>query len=171
VSDGATVGDAPDAAADGPHALSPDTPQAVLGRALQRGVQGALGYAGAMPPRDAYLLWRAGAARIVDVRTQPEWQYVGRVPDVPLIEWRAHGSGSPNPGFIEELRACTDPGEVVLFLCRSGGRSDAAARLAAASGWSRAFNILEGFEGELDDSRRRGSRGGWRRAGLPWEQS
>jgi hypothetical protein len=42
---------------------------------------------------------------------------------------------------------------------------------AAQAGFTRAYNILEGFEGDLDDDRRRGTLGGWRRAGLPWVQS
>ena len=35
-----------------------------------------------------------------------------------------------------------------------------------------AFTVdLDGFEGPLDDKRRRSSTGGWRARGLPWTQS
>jgi rhodanese-related sulfurtransferase len=55
-------------------------------------------------------------------------------------------------------------------LCRSGHRSDSAARAATAAGYTRAFNVLEGFEGNKDAEGHRGSLGGWRKAGLPWVQ-
>jgi rhodanese-related sulfurtransferase len=58
----------------------------------------------------------------------------------------------------------------VLFLCRSGQRSDSAARAATAAGYTRAFNVLEGFEGNKDTDGHRGNLGGWRKAGLPWVQ-
>jgi hypothetical protein len=32
------------------------------------------------------------------------------------------------------------------------------------------FNVLEGFEGDLDEQQQRGEAGGWRRWGLPWQQ-
>jgi len=58
----------------------------------------------------------------------------------------------------------------VLFLCRSGKRSAAAAEVATKAGYRNAFNVLEGFEGEIDDRKHRGGLGGWRRRGLPWIQ-
>ena len=73
--------------------------------------------------------------------------------------------------FVEQLRnAAADVDAPVLFLCRSGQRSDQAARAARAAGYSRAFNVLEGFEGDKDASGQRGHLGGWRKAGLPWIQ-
>jgi rhodanese-related sulfurtransferase len=57
-----------------------------------------------------------------------------------------------------------------MFLCRSGVRSDAAARVAAAAGYAKAFNVVEGFEGDKDADGHRGTLGGWRKAGLPWVQ-
>ena len=41
---------------------------------------------------------------------------------------------------------------------------------AARAGFTRVFNVLEGFEGDLDEEGRRGNLGGWRLAGLPWAQ-
>jgi hypothetical protein len=43
--------------------------------------------------------------------------------------------------------------------------------VAANAGYAQAFNILEGFEGDLDAQQQRGRIGGWRKAGLPWIQS
>ena len=105
------------------------------------------------------------------MRTRPEWELVGHVPGVPRLEWRAYGEARPNPRCVEELDAIVARDEPVLFLCRSGVRSHHAAELATRAGFRAACNILEGFEGELDGERRRGTLGGWRRAGLPWIQT
>lgn len=144
---------------------------AVLEAAVARGRAKGLAYAGEVTPREAWALHQAGAARLVDIRTEPEWEFVGSVPDVPLVEWRRYRERVPNPQFLEELEAVAGPGEAILLLCRSGVRSHHAAEAAARAGFLRVFNVLEGFEGELDGHGRRGTRGGWRAAGLPWEQS
>ena len=68
----------------------------------------------------------------------------------------------------EEI-AASDP-KYVLLLCRSGKRSDLAAEAAAKAGFTNVFNVLEGFEGEIDEQRHRGSLGGWRAHDLPWVQ-
>ncbi|QJR15605.1 rhodanese-like domain-containing protein [Usitatibacter palustris] len=143
---------------------------AILERAGERARSKGLGYAGELTPSEAWRLHTAGAARIVDVRTKPEFELVGRVPDTPLIEWRRYGDTQPNPNFLRELAGVVAPDEPVLFLCRSGVRSHHAAELATHAGYPSAFNISEGFEGELDDTSRRGA-SGWRAAGLPWEQN
>ena len=81
------------------------------------------------------------------------------------------GDAQPNPRFIDELAAQFAPDRPVLFLCRSAVRSHHAAALATQHGFAHAYNILEGFEGDLDNDGHRGHLGGWRKAGLPWEQS
>jgi rhodanese-related sulfurtransferase len=144
---------------------------AILERAAERGRAKGLDYAGELTPIEAWRLFDAGAARIVDVRTRPEWEFVGRVADVPLVEWRRYGAQAPNPHFLRELAELAALDEPILFICRSGVRSHHAAELAARAGYARVFNVLEGFEGDLDASRRRGRLGGWRAADLPWEQS
>jgi rhodanese-related sulfurtransferase len=79
---------------------------------------------------------------------------------------------SLNPLWLEQLRALVPDRETPLvFLCRSGVRSHAAAAAAAADGYTHAFNLLEGFEGNKDPAGHRNSIGGWRAAGLPWVQS
>jgi rhodanese-related sulfurtransferase len=145
--------------------------QDLLDRGRARGGESALPYAGALTPREAYELVRAGIARMVDVRNRYEWEFVGRFPEALLIEWKHYPSGEVNPRFIDELKARFADDEHLLFLCRSGARSDAAARAAKAAGFSNAFNILEGFEGELNEHSHRGEGGGWRSRGLPWVQS
>jgi rhodanese-related sulfurtransferase len=143
----------------------------IFARAGHRAGEMDLEYAGAVTPEEAWRLQAAGAARIVDVRTRQEWELVGHVPGVPLVEWRGYREQRPNPDFLEQLAAVARRDEPVLFLCRSGVRSHHAADLAARAGYHHAYNVLEGFEGDLDPDRKRGSLGGWRRAGLPWVQS
>ena len=146
-------------------------PSAILDRAAQRAQNLGLSYAGAVTPKEAHALIAAGQARLIDVRTRFEAEYVGRIPDTTLIEWKPLGAGDPNPQFLTQLDRVGDQSENYLFLCRSGARSHAAAGKAAAAGYRGAFNILEGFEGDLDSDGHRGTRGGWRKAGLPWIQS
>ncbi|HSN19169.1 MAG TPA: rhodanese-like domain-containing protein [Usitatibacter sp.] len=146
-------------------------PAAIFARAAHRARAARLEYAGAVTPHEAWLLQRVGAATIVDVRTRPEWELVGHVPGTPLVEWRRYGEERPRADFLAQLDNLASRDEPLLFLCRSGVRSHRAAEAAARAGFTRAYNVLEGFEGELDAERRRGTLGGWRHAGLPWIQT
>jgi rhodanese-related sulfurtransferase len=115
--------------------------------------------------------------RLVDVRTMAEWNFVG-LPDlsglgrqVHCIEWQGFPTGACNPGFVTEAsRALDDKDAPVLLLCRSGGRSRAAAIALTAAGFRQAFNIAGGFEGDTDAEGHRGTRNGWKAANLPWRQ-
>jgi rhodanese-related sulfurtransferase len=143
----------------------------ILATAIERGRARNLPYAGEVTPTEAHRLAAAHGARIVDVRSAAETHFVGRVPGASLIEWTHWPGGEFNPQFLPELRRHCRTEHVVLFLCRSGVRSHAAATVAAEAGFTQAFNILEGFEGDLDRNDRRGRLNGWRKAGLPWSQS
>ncbi|EOM78010.1 rhodanese-like domain-containing protein [Rhodococcus rhodnii] len=138
-----------------------------------------MSYAGDITPQQAWeLLEQYPDATLVDVRTEPEWAYVG-VPDLTglgkrtlLVEWVRYG-GAPNPSFTEQLeRADVTGGDdaPVIFLCRSGHRSIGAAEAATAAGIAPSYNVLDGFEGGLDEHGHRGAQG-WRALGLPWQQS
>jgi rhodanese-related sulfurtransferase len=88
------------------------------------------------------------------------------------VEWVRYPDGAPNTAFVEQLRAgvgAPEPDTTLVFLCRSGVRSIAAARAATAAGFAHCYNVLEGFEGGLDDAGHRGGTG-WRADGLPWRQ-
>ena len=128
----------------------------IFERAAGRAAEHQLPYAGAVTPQEAHQLRAAGAAAIVDVRTLSEYRDVGRVDGTALIEWRRDGEQQPDPRFLERLRQQYRPDDALLFLCRSGVRSHYAAQVAAAAGFTRAYNVLDGFEK------------GWRPAGLPW---
>lgn len=144
----------------------------LLSLASQRARDLQLAYDGALTPAEAYRLWQlAPGARLVDVRTSAELSWVGRVPNAVEIEWQDWPGGHPNPAFVTQLRTQVDPQALVMFLCRSGARSDAAARAAKAAGYTNCYNVLEGFEGDRDANAQRNRVGGWRHAGLPWQQS
>ena len=146
------------------------SPETILERERQRGRELGLPYAGAVTPQEAWALHRAGAAQFVDVRTAPEYEFVGHVPDTPLVEWRRYGEGQPNAQFLEQLASVAAPDRPVMFLCRSAARSHNAAAVATRAGYDVALNILEGFEGDHDAQGHRNTRSGWRFHGLPWVQ-
>ncbi len=140
--------------------------EAAAARAKKLGVP----YAGALTPAEAHELMKAGT-KLVDVRTKPELLYVGKVPGALEVEWQTYPGSKPNPEFIGELAASTKKDEPVMFMCRSGARSHAAAEAALRAGWKETYNVLEGFEGDKDPSGHRNTLNGWRKAGLPWTQS
>ena len=121
-------------------------------------------------------------AQLVDVRTTAEWSFVG-VPDLSglgrslhLVEWQNFPSMAPNPAFVQDaadavLGAGAAKNSPVLFICRSGARSRAAAIAMTQAGFSRVYNVAGGFEGDLDPDRHRGRKNGWKAASLPWKQT
>ncbi|MEO3758801.1 rhodanese-like domain-containing protein [Mycobacterium sp. B14F4] len=135
-------------------------------------------YAGDITPEEAWrLLTDSRDAVLVDVRTDAEWRFVG-VPDlsslqrdVVFVEWN-RSDGGRNESFVDDLKtAGVTPGAgPVVFLCRSGNRSIGAAEAATEAGIAPSYNILDGFEGNLDEHRHRGATG-WKAVGLPWKQS
>jgi rhodanese-related sulfurtransferase len=135
---------------------------------------------------DVETTWQSLATRprsqLIDVRTRAEWTYVG-IPDLGsigkravLIEWQTFPDQTVDPRFVErltsELKALgAQSDDDLFFICRSGGRSLAAAKAMAEAGYRSCHNVAGGFEGPLDEDRHRGSAGGWKATGLPWLQA
>ena len=130
----------------------------------------AQGYAGDITPEHAWRWVQAGQAVLVDVRTDAERDWVGGVPGAVPVAWKQWPGMAMNADFDAQLQSATPEGATLVMLCRSGVRSIAAARRATELGY-KAYNILEGFEGDADAQGQRGKRGGWRLRGLPWRQS
>jgi rhodanese-related sulfurtransferase len=138
------------------------------------------GYAGDLSAAEAWtLLGSDRTAQLVDVRTHAEWSFVG-TPDlsglgrtVRFVEWQDFPGMAQNPDFVAKTSAALGPDKnaPALFLCRSGVRSRSAAIAMTQAGYARACNIAGGFEGDLDRDRHRGSKNGWKAAGLPWIQT
>lgn len=138
-------------------------------------------YAGDVTPGEAWATLSVEAdARLVDVRTEVEWKLIGQ-PDLSSIDqqpiylqWVT--MQGPNSEFVAELEAAlretdTPRDAPIFFICQSGGRSKIAAMQCTSLGYTRAYNIAEGFEGDLDEHKHRNSVSGWKVAGLPWRQS
>ncbi|MEM6847673.1 MAG: rhodanese-like domain-containing protein [Pseudomonadota bacterium] len=116
-------------------------------------------------------------AQVVDVRTRPEWMFVG-IPALPggkepiLLEWQVFPAMGVNIDFGQELAAiCGDQDAPIFFLCRSGVRSHAAAQRMIELGYTKCVNIVDGFEGPVDSDGHRGNVAGWKASGCPWRQS
>jgi rhodanese-related sulfurtransferase len=144
----------------------------ILNAARERAQRSGLPYEGALLPSEAHqLLQAAPGAKLVDVRTRAEWDWVGRIPGAVEIELLTYPGSRPNPSFLAELERQVAKGAPVMFICRSGGRSHNAALLAMQAGYTQCYNVLEGFEGDKDGQGHRNTKGGWRASGLPWTQS
>lgn len=135
-------------------------------------------YAGDLPPAAAYDLLRSDPkAQLIDVRTDAEWTYVG-LPDLSALDkqpiklaWQLFPAMTVNPEFVARLaQQVPDKATPLVFLCRSGVRSKAAAAAMTQAGYSQAYNIAEGFEGGHDAEKHRGRVNGWKARGLPWAQ-
>ncbi len=142
----------------------------VLTLAKQRAVEQGIEYEGLVTPEEAWqVLQSAPNAKLVDVRSHAELDLVGRIPEAVHIEWAYYPGWTPNQDFLTQLRQQVDPESLVIFMCRSGARSDKAAKAAHAAGYTEVYNMLNGFEGDATaDNRRRSEVNGWRAAGLPW---
>jgi rhodanese-related sulfurtransferase len=142
-------------------------------------VSAAPGYTGDVTPATAWkILSENKDAVLIDCRTRAEWNYVG-LPELAsigktpaLLEWQVFPSMQQNPEFVATLgNAIANKDTPLLFLCRSGARSAAAAKAMTAAGYSTCINVAEGFEGPLDAHGKRGSAAGWKATGLPWRQT
>ena len=136
-----------------------------------------MAYAGDKRPKEAWdLLTSKPTAQLIDVRTRPEWAFVG-IPDLSsigrqatLLSWQMFPSMDVNPEFGAQIKKAVPAADTpILFICRSGPRSRAAAEALTALGYSECYNVSDGFEG-VDGERHRGHVNGWKAADLPWVQ-
>ena len=135
-------------------------------------------YAGDVSVEDAWQAIQSDPdAVLIDVRTQPEWAFVG-LPDLSaagkqplLVQWQVYPSMQVNPQFKQQIAdAGASSDKKLYFICRSGARSRNAAIAMTQAGYAHCFNIAGGFEGGHDATRHRGTTDGWKAAGLPWLQ-
>lgn len=163
---------------------SPDSKEAVNGEGTDVTQDSLIAGIPQLAPREAYEALTGGDAALVDVRTRAEWAFVG-LPDLSpvgaqpvLVEWRSYPNMTSNPDFMDQLLEAFGgaPPARLLFLCRSGGRSQEAALAMTEALEERGFsveccNVAEGFEGDLGPDGRRGAVNGWKARELPWRQS
>ncbi len=140
------------------------------------------GYAGDLTPEETWeILKSEESAVLIDVRSAAEWAYVGVTDlssigkETQAIEWKSFSASDgmvQNLNFADQVKTiCPDPNAKVLSLCRSGVRSIATSKVLTEAGFTQAYNVLEGFEGDKDATDHRGQVGGWKVRGLPWKQS
>ena len=132
----------------------------------------------------AYEMWRTDPenVKIIDVRTPEEFAFVGHPEmawNVPLAfvtyqrqEGKTKHSVHWNPDFIEEVKDLAGPDDVLLVTCRSGDRGATAVNQLAAAGFTAAFNVVDGVEGDkVDDPgsvfHGKRMRNGWKNS-APW---
>ena len=136
------------------------------------------GFAGHVSPSIAYAYLKDNPAYLVDVRSKAEWAFVG-TPDMPqaagrviFAQWQIFPNMVANENFVSELTmAVAERDAPIFFLCRSGMRSQAAARQMTQAGYTHCFNVAGGFEGDADAQGQRGHVNGWKMEGCPWRQS
>lgn len=118
-------------------------------------------------------------AVLIDVRSNMEFLFVGHPRGAISLPWIDEPDWVINPHFATEVRKVMLGGVAsheeagsapVILICRSGKRSLEAGALLTSEGFQNVYNVLEGFEGELDEQHHRSALGGWRHHNLPWEQ-
>jgi rhodanese-related sulfurtransferase len=111
-------------------------------------------------------------ALFVDCRSDAEFFFVGHAVGSMHVPWVDGPDWTLNPNFVGDVRklAGHSADRPVVLICRSGRRSVDAAHALEAAGFGDVYNVLHGFEGDLDDHHQRGKLNGWRFDGLPWEQ-
>jgi rhodanese-related sulfurtransferase len=123
------------------------------------------------------ILQKNSNSYLIDVRTVPEWKNVG-YPNLSSIDrklvklsWRVYPTMQINTDFVTHLVQEIPQKEAnLLFICKTGGRSYEAALEMKKNGFINCFNIIDGFEGDIDHTNSRGNINGWKALNLPWEQ-
>jgi rhodanese-related sulfurtransferase len=126
-----------------------------------------------LKPTEAHAFLQAHKdALFVDCRSEIEYFYVGHPVGAEHVPWQEAPDWEINSNFAHEVKqlAAGDTARPVVLICRSGKRTLDAGEALEAAGFAHVINVLDGFEGPLDDSYHRNSTAGWRFDGLPWEQ-
>jgi rhodanese-related sulfurtransferase len=124
-----------------------------------------------LTPKEADQLLKANPlALFVDCRSEMEFLFVGHPVGAMMIPWNDGPNWDVNPDFVAHVKKAASVDRPVVIICRSGNRSQEAGHALEQAGFTQVYNVLHGFEGELDDHHQRGKLSGWRFDGLAWEQ-
>jgi rhodanese-related sulfurtransferase len=125
-----------------------------------------------LKPREAHAFLAARPdAVFVDCRSRSEHLFVGHPTGANHVSWNDIPDWDVNPHFVGQVREIASTNRPIVLICRSGQRSISAGQALEKAGFTEVYNVLDGFEGPLDNNHQRGTLGGWRQAGLPWEQT
>jgi rhodanese-related sulfurtransferase len=124
-----------------------------------------------LEPREAFQFLKQNAdAVFIDCRSEIEHFFVGHPLGAIHVAWNDGPNWAINPDFVAHVKKVAAVNRPVVLICRSGNRSLDAGRALEAAGFSKVYNVLHGFEGELGENHHRNEKTGWRYEGLPWEQ-
>lgn len=126
-----------------------------------------------LPPREALEFVQARPdVLFIDCRSDPEYFFVGHATGSLHVPWYDAPDWEINPDFVTDVKklAGHSMARPVVVICRSGKRSLEAGEALENAGFKEVYNVLHGFEGDLNPARQRGKLNGWRFDGLPWEQ-
>ena len=124
-------------------------------------------------PKQAFAMLHSDPqALLIDVRSEIEYLFVGHPVGALHVSWNDGPDWEINPNFVGEVRKLCGHGggRPILLICRSGNRSVSAGEALIGAGFTNVYNVLYGFEGDLDEQHHRNAVNGWRFDGLPWEQ-
>jgi len=125
-----------------------------------------------LKPREAHAFLHDNPdAVLIDCRSEMEYLFVGHPAGAHHVAWNDGPDWEINPHFVGQVRKIASMNRTVVVICRSGQRSISAGQALEQAGFAEVYNVLEGFEGPLDEEHHRGTISGWRKEGLPWEQS
>ena len=129
-------------------------------------------------PKDCFkYLSKNPNAYLIDVRTTPEWLYVG-LPNLESLQkkticvaWQIYPEMEININFESEIiNAGINTKDTIFLICRSGKRSLDAAQFLTSCGFINCYNVKDGFEGKLNNNNHRSNKEGWKFNNLPWKQ-
>ena len=124
-----------------------------------------------LTPKEAHqFMFDHPDAVMIDCRSEMEFLFVGHPLGAHHVAWNEIPDWEVNPHFVGQVKKISSINRPIVLICRSGNRSVDAGHALEGAGFSDVYNVLEGFEGHLDEEHHRGSEGGWRFEGLPWEQ-
>jgi len=125
-----------------------------------------------LTPKQAFDFLKSNPEAVfVDVRSDIEHMFVGHPEGAMLIPWIDGPDWEINPDFVSHVKKAASANRPVVLICRSGKRSMEAGETLEKAGLTEVYNVLHGFEGDLDDQHHRNSTNGWRCDGLPWVQT
>ncbi|MCC6867938.1 MAG: rhodanese-like domain-containing protein [Burkholderiales bacterium] len=124
-----------------------------------------------LEPREAHAFLAAHPqAVLIDCRSEMEYFFVGHPTGAHHVAWNDGPDWEINPRFVGQVKKVASMNRPVVLICRSGQRSLDAGLALEKAGFTEVYNVRDGFEGPLDENHHRGTRAGWRKDGLPWEQ-
>ena len=124
-----------------------------------------------LKPKDAQELLNANPQAVfIDCRSEMEYFFVGHPIGAQHVAWNDGPDWEINPHFVGQVKKVASMNRPIVLICRSGHRSVDAGLALEKAGFAEVYNVVDGFEGPLDDKHHRGNKSGWRKEGLPWEQ-